>query len=89
MHELTHHKHEDLHDHITAFESPEQAVAIISYLLEHNISHAEELHEICHKLEASGQGEAAFLIDDAVGCFRDGNAMLELALNKLKKESNS
>lgn len=85
MHDLSSHTHEHFHENITAFESLDQAVALITYMLEHNKSHAEELHEICHKLEASGQSEAAYLIDDAVGCFRDGNAMLELALNNLKK----
>ncbi|MCQ2512102.1 MAG: hypothetical protein MJ092_01760 [Lachnospiraceae bacterium] len=85
MHDLSSHTHEHFHETITAFDSPQQAIAIITYMLEHNKSHAEELHEICHKLEASGQSEAAFLIDDAVGSFRDGNALLELALNNLKK----
>ncbi len=86
MHDLSSHSHEAFHENIQAFESPEQAAKLISYMLDHNKSHADELHEICHKLEASGQSEAAYLIDDAVGCFRDGNAMLELALNNLTKE---
>ena len=60
MHDLSTHTHEHFHEHITAFESLDQAVALITYMLEHNKSHAEELHEICHKLEASGQNEAAF-----------------------------
>ena len=55
MHDLNSHTHEHFHDHITAFESMDQAIALISYMYEHNKSHAEELHEICHKLEASGK----------------------------------
>ena len=55
-------------------------------MLEHNRAHADELHEICHKLEASGENEAAYLIDDAVGEFRNANEKLELALENLKKE---
>ena len=86
MHDLSHHGHEHFHDNITAFESPEQAILLITYMLDHNKSHAEELHEICHKLEASGKAESATLIEEAVSCFRDGNSMLELALNSLKKD---
>ncbi|MBO7730288.1 MAG: hypothetical protein J6S31_05455 [Lachnospiraceae bacterium] len=85
MHDLSSHSHEHFHDHITAFDSMDQAIALITYMYEHNKSHAEELHEICHKLEASGQNEAAFLVDDAVDHFREGNACLELALKNLKK----
>lgn len=89
MHDLNSHTHEHFHDHITAFESMDQAIALISYMYEHNKSHAEELHEICHKLEASGKSEAAFMVDDAVDHFREGNALLELALKDLKKENEA
>ena len=86
MHDLSNHEHQRFHEHVTAYENKIQAVTILEYLLEHNKAHADELHEICHKLEASGESEAAFLVDDAVGCFRDGTARLELALENLKKE---
>ena len=76
-----HHSHEG----ITAFEGIPQAVAIITYMLEHNRSHAEELHNICHRLEESGQIEAAALIDKAVDQFRNGNNDVEIALELLKK----
>ena len=85
MHDLNSHSHEPFHETITAFDSMDQAIALISYMFEHNRSHAEELHEICHKLEASGESDAAFLVDDAVSCFRDGNGLLELAFKNLKK----
>ncbi|MBQ9814191.1 MAG: cobalt transporter [Lachnospiraceae bacterium] len=85
-HEHSHEHHHHTHEGITAFDSKEQAVSILTYMLEHNVSHAEELHEICHKLEASGEEEAAKLIDEAVDAFREGNSMMETALNVLKKE---
>jgi len=90
-HEHTHehsHEHPHVHTHedITAFESTEQAVRILGYMLDHNKSHAEELHEICHKLEASGEEEAAEYLDKAVDAFRDGNSLMEKALSSLKKE---
>ncbi len=56
-------------------------------MLEHNKAHTEELHEICHKLEESGDKEAAFLVDDAVDKFREGNTLLQSALEALKKEA--
>jgi len=69
-----------------AFETLEQALALMSYMLEHNRHHAEELHELCHKLEAMGKGDAANLLEAGVDKFRDGNAMLESALDTLKGE---
>lgn len=87
MHDLSNHEHQHFHEHVTAFESVEQAVSVLSYMLEHNRAHADELHEICHKLEAGGKNEAAYLVDDAVGAFRQANAKLELAIENLKKEA--
>ena len=87
-HEHSHHgyTHEHTHEHITAFESTEQAVKILGYMLDHNKSHAEELHEICHKLELSGKAQAAEYLDRAVDAFRDGNTLMEEALRLLKNE---
>ena len=39
--------------------SEEQTLALMSYMLEHNRSHAEELHNIAHALENQGRHEAA------------------------------
>ena len=86
MHDFAGHDHDHVHEHVTAFENREQAVALVSYMHEHNKAHTEELHEVCHKLEASDEKEAAFLIDDAVEHFRAGNALLGSALAILKKE---
>ena len=87
MHGHSHeHAHEHTHENITAFESTEQAVKVLGYMLEHNQSHAEELHEICHKLELSGEKEAAEYLDKAVDAFREGNTLMEEALRILNKE---
>ena len=85
MHEHEH-KHSHPHEHgpISAFDSLEQAEALMSYMLDHNRHHAEELHELCHKLEASGKTEAAKLIDEAVDEFGAGNELLAKALEALK-----
>ena len=82
------HSHEHTHSHgeISAFGSRDQAAALMSYMLDHNRHHAEELHELCHKLEASGKNEAALLIDEAVERFNEGNVLLAAALEKLGQE---
>ena len=85
MHEH-HHDHGHTHEDITAFESTEQAVRILGYMLDHNRSHAEELHEICHRLEASGKETAAEYLDKAVDAFRDGNELMDKALRALNGE---
>lgn len=83
MHEGHDHSH---HSQEIGFETLDQAVALMSYMLEHNRHHAEELHDLCHKLEAMGKGDVANLLDASVDDFRSGNAMLESALALLKKE---
>ena len=70
----------------SANESTEQAVRILGYMLDHNRSHAEELHEICHRLEASGKETAAEYLDKAVDAFRDGNELMDKALRALNGE---
>ena len=90
MHDILDHEHNHEHTHthegITAFESKEQAVRILTYMLDHNISHAEELHEICHRLEATGEEKAAEYLSEAVSGFREVNTTIETALNILKEE---
>lgn len=86
-HEHSHeHSHTHSHGEVAGFDSVEQAAALMGYMLEHNRHHAEELHELCHKLEATGKAEAAAKIHDAVDRFGEGNALLESALADLKQE---
>ena len=80
------HSHPHSHGEAEAFDSLDQAQALMAYMLDHNRHHAEELHELCHKLAASGKEEAAALIHDAVDKFGEGNALLESALQKMKQE---
>ena len=79
------HPHTHAHPHAEgAAMSAEETLALLTYMLDHNRHHAEELHELCHKLEASGKGEAAKLIDEAVDRFGEGNELLAKALEALK-----
>ena len=63
--------HEHNHSHNTA-NSPEETLALLNYMLGHNRSHAEELHELAHKLPET---EAALLYE-AVEDFNRGSEKL-------------
>ena len=86
-HEHSHgeHHHHHHHEHGEGTVS-EQTVALVSYMLDHNRAHAEEIHELSHKLDAMGQHEAAELIGEGVGCYIDGNEKLAQALALLREE---
>ena len=81
-HEHTH-DHDHGHEHTHAQHSPEEALALLAYMVQHNRHHAEELHELAHDL---GDSEAAQLIHDAVVDFEVGNKKLAEALVVLKGE---
>lgn len=86
MHEHEHeHSHPHEHGEIPAFDSLEQAEALMSYMLDHNRHHADELHEVGHKLAHSGKEEAAGLIHEAVDAFSRGNELLAKALEAMKE----
>ena len=72
------HDHEHHHEH----SSPEETLALLTYMLGHNRHHAEELHELAHGTE----GEASELLHAAVADFERGNEKLERALTLLKGE---
>lgn len=74
------HDHDHCHDH--AHHSPEEALALLAYMVQHNRHHAEELHELAHSME----DEPAQLIHDAILDFNLGNEKLDEALKLLKGE---
>ena len=96
MHDMQHpHEHGHTHDHEHShthphehggFASPEQAMALMKYMLDHNQHHAEELHEVCHKLEDMGKAEAAEKLGRALNSYYEGNAFLAEALKALEAE---
>ena len=82
-HSHTHdHDHCHQHDHEHVHHSPEEALALLAYMVQHNRHHAEELHELAHDVD----GEAQQLLHDAVVDFTLGNEKLEEALRILKGE---
>ena len=78
------HEHEHTHEHGHTHEvhSPEETVALLTYMVGHNQHHAEELHELAHSVE----GEAQQLLHEAVVDLTVGNEKLAEALRILKEE---
>lgn len=78
------HEHEHTHEHGHTHEvhSPEETVALLTYMVGHNQHHAEELHELAHSVE----GEAQQLLHEAVVELTLGNEKLAEALRILKEE---
>ena len=74
------HPHE--HGHTHEIHSPEETVALLTYMVGHNQHHAEELHELAHSVE----GEAQQLLHEAVVELTLGNEKLAEALRILKEE---
>ena len=69
------------HSHAAA-SSPEEALALLTYMLNHNRHHAEELHDLAHCFdEVSGD-----LVHEAVDKLEESNALLEQALSLLKNQ---
>lgn len=60
-------------------------LALLTYMLEHNKQHADELHEMAHTLSDEGKGEAASLLAEALDKFSDGNDKIAAALEILNK----
>ena len=45
------HPHDHEHTHSHDHHSPEEALALLTYMLGHNRHHAEELHELAHDVD--------------------------------------
>ncbi len=76
------HEHTLEHGHTHEVHSPEETVALLTYMVGHNQHHAEELHELAHSVE----GEAQQLLHEAVVELTLGNEKLAEALRILKEE---
>ena len=99
-HEHHHHDHECCgghdhghhhHDHecgcgcgCGGHDQPDEKVAILTYMLDHNRHHALELKEIAAHLRTVGKEEAAAQIEKGVEDFEKGNMRLSIALSLVK-----
>ena len=78
-HEHATHSHEHTHGEAV---SGEQAVALLQYMLDHNIHHASELSDLAKQFS----GEVEHQLLHAVESFDQGNGYLSAALELLKKK---
>ena len=65
-------------------EQPDEDVAILTYMLDHNKHHALELKEIAKHLREVGKDDAATQIEKGVEDFEKGNMRLSIALSLVK-----
>lgn len=68
--------HEHSHGGESAPGSINENLALLNYMLDHNLHHSEDLHELCHGLEAAGSKEAAALVAEALHFYGHGNEKL-------------
>ena len=79
-----HHDHTHPHGHTHGeAASPEETLALLTYMLGHNRHHAEELHELAHGVDSD---EARALIHAAVDDLQSSSDKLEAALALWKGE---
>ena len=82
-HDHGHHHHHD-HECCGGHDMPDENVAILTYMLDHNKHHALELKEIAAHLREVGKDEAAAQIEKGVEDFEKGNMRLSIALSLVK-----
>lgn len=76
------HTHEHSHEHPNSHtHDGAQALAVLQYMLDHNIHHAGELSDMAGQLT----GEARHQLLHAVESFDQANGYLSAALEELKK----
>ena len=81
-HSHTHnHTHDHTHSHGEAV-SGEQAVALLQYMLDHNVHHAAELSDLAKQFS----GEVEHQLLHAVESFDQANGYLSAALELLEKK---
>ena len=79
-----HHHHEGCGCGCGGHDQPDENVAILTYMLDHNRHHALELKEIAAHLRTVGKEEAAAQIENGVEDFEKGNMRLSIALSLVK-----
>jgi len=81
-HEHIHQSHE--HGHDLPAETPNEMIAVLTYMLQHNIHHGEELAKMAQTLEDKGMNEAANTLLESVHYFEHGNEKLSETLELVK-----
>ena len=85
MHISEDHPHGHSHSHPDRKPmSREEMLALLTYMLDHNRHHTDELHDVYHALEDAGCFDAADELSNALRYYGAGNDALENALDLAK-----
>ena len=79
------HEQEHTHDHSQLAAPRDELIALMRYMVGHNVSHTNELKELARKLARTGDSEACAQILDAVQDYETGNQKLAASLEQLQK----
>lgn len=85
MHLEHSHDCEHTHEHAHTDTPREELIALMRYMVGHNVSHTNELKELAHKLSHTGDSEACAKVLDAVRDYETGNQKLAESLEQLQK----
>ena len=77
--------HGHSHDELQPM-SREEILKLLSYMLDHNRHHADELHDVCHSLETNGKAAAAEKLAEALHYFDHSNLLLAEAVALTKED---
>ncbi len=80
------HEHEHCGSCSSGGDCKNETVALLSYMLQHNEHHAQELDQMADNLDKLGMTTAAKTIREGVSDFQKGNMRLGLALTLVKEE---
>lgn len=83
-HDHDHDHHDHSHEHGHDHSRMEELLALMNYMVGHNVSHAEELANLAMQLKQEGNDAAYEQVMDAVADFDSGNKKLAAVLNGLK-----
>lgn len=79
---MNEHEHNHEHHHHDG-EGSEKLTAILKYMLDHNIHHADELKGIVEKLKGQGLSEASGTLAESTALFDKANEKLAAVLKLL------
>jgi hypothetical protein len=91
-HEHSHeHSHEHAHEHSHSHSGDDQKrqlLALLLYLADHNIQHVEELNDLSRSASEKGFADVAEQINEAIGVYHKGNAVLNNAYQLLQEKGD-
>lgn len=82
IHSHTHHHHNE-GEHTT--DAVKETTALMTYMVDHNKHHTDELVEMVQKLTELGKTEVAETMQQGIAKFSEGNEFLAKALELLSK----